>query len=237
MSIYFLGVNPYYGVVNSIVDTSADCIVCTSSEEELNTALLVEDRKVKGISINGALNCINRLRFRLALVGTGLNPRFSPACIEPGVLKLSTSVQNMGVHFLQNDTYTGIAEQMNTHFPELNNLGVWEEFVTGEHYEVSGFVINGEVNFRLPLKQTWSANKDKILKYEAISLDKLPLDKLLLAIERLDLDYTFFNFELIYSETLDWKLIEANTRLGEDARLDKDVLESLVNQFIEKYHG
>ncbi len=236
MSLYFVGNNPYYTAINQNSITEANCYVCTSSEYELETALLVRDKKVKGISITATLNCINRLMFRLALVGTNLNPKFKPLYIESGVIKTSTSVQNAGVHFIREDNYTNINEQIQVNFPELNNLGVWEEFVEGDHYEVSGFVLSKEIYFRLPLKQTWDCSNSKILKYEAISLELLPLDKLREAVERLGLNYTFFNLELIDSAD-GWRLIECNPRLGEDARINKKELEDIVNDFISEFYG
>lgn len=223
--------NPFYTVENTASVYNADCIVCVNSEYELETALLVEKHNKKGISLSAALNCINRLMFRLALVSTGLNPRFRPLEIETGVIKLSSSAQNSGVIFVQEDTYSNVPSQLETSFPELTQIGVWEERLYGDFFETSGFIIDGTAYYREAKKQTWNAKGNRILKYENIELEKIPTQLLDIAFRRLGLDYTFFCAEYILLDNGAYKLIEVNHRLPEDNRVNRESLEKMVEEF------
>ena len=237
--IYFVGSNPYYETVNTASVVNADLIVCASSERELQTALLVEKNGTLGLTVSSALSCINRLMFRMSIVGLDLSPKFYPVRIDRnGVLKMSTSVQNSGIFYLQDDDYTGIQEEMREHFPELNDIGVWESRVFGDHYEVSGFILDGVIRWRMPLKQIWNHKKDLILEYKKADINIYPLDKLTVALKRLNLDNTLFNCELIYSEEYGkWRLVEVQPRLGEDSSLDRTELERILKEFVEAFYA
>ena len=235
--IHFVGSpNPYYVAVNSISEINADCLVCVNSEYELITAMKVEKLGVKGLSVPAALNCINRLMLRLALVGTGLNPKFRPVEILPGVIKTSFSSQNTGVYFIHEETYSEVPAQLKVHFPELKAIGVWEEFVVGESFEITGFIINGEINYRRGYKQTWNSQRNRIIRFESKPITEFPLELTTLALKRLGLDNTFFDIELMLMDDGTWKLIEVNPRLGEDPRLDCDFLTKLVEEFCSKFY-
>ena len=235
--IYFVGSpNPFYNVENRSSIINADCLVCVNSEYELETAMLVEKHGVRGISITAALNCINRLMFRLALVGTGLNPEFHPIELTPGVLKLSSSAQNSGVVFVPEDTYSDLPAQIQTHFPELARIGVWEERLYGDFLEVSGYIVNGIAYYKEAKLQTWNAKSNRIIKYEKIELEKIPTTLLDTAFKRLGLDYTFFCAEMVMLDDGVFKLIEVNHRLGEDNRIVREDLEAMVEEFVQKFY-
>src|SRR5271156_4040917 len=106
-----------------------------------------------------AINCVSRIAQRVALATTGLNPKWVPYPWFPGVAKAPASCQNNGVQFFDLTEHVWLLEE---YAPELARIGVHEEKLVGEAYELDGARINGRLLFFTPLRQHWNSNFTKI---------------------------------------------------------------------------
>ncbi len=128
----------------------------------LRTAFDPQYGHLRRLTKSAALACTSRLAQRVALVGTGFNPRWQPYQWQPGVVKAPVSVENNGVGYLRANWYT---RNLMRYAPELAKMGVVEEWIEGEAWELDGYIVNGQFGWFWPLRQYWTQNKTRIRKY------------------------------------------------------------------------
>lgn len=125
-----------------------------------------------------------------------LNPWWHP--LEGGVLKAAYSCMNSGVRIFK-------------------DAEIVEEYLPGPQHECDGVILDGKTFFFNPLRQVWNEDNTRILAYfiETNSGTRWACSRVALdAITALGLDNTPFCIEMRQN-----KVIEVNTRLGEDPGL------------------
>lgn len=185
----------------------------------------------KHLSLDAALNCMDRYRLRQTLNLTGLNPGWTsfPWPERASVLKAPASTRNSGVWFLPQTTFE-IERLRSPRSAGLDNFGVVEDFVDGPQYQVDGYVLDGAAATFYPLHQHWMG--EQIVRYERAPEfpDLRSLAKTVAL--TLGIDNCPFCIEFRLDSNSCWKVIEVNTRLGEDFGLpdlmsDDNPLESI----------
>jgi hypothetical protein len=184
----------------------------------LKTAFDPKYSHLRRLSTKAALACTSRLAQRVALAGTGFNPRWQPCPWQPGVVKAPVSVENLGVGYLRANWYT---RNLARYAPELAACGVVEEWLDGEAWEQDGFIVNARLGWFWPLKQYWMPNRTKIRKYQRAKTFAGPpelRDATSDVVRVLGLSDACFSSEWRLTKR-GWKLIEIQARLGQDEGL------------------
>ena len=167
------------------------------------------------LSLTAAVNCTSRLALRVALSTTDLNPAWQPFVWQPGVVKAPASCLNLGVRFLPENEYI---DRLRGAAPALAGCGVVESLITGEAWELDGWIKRGRIGFFHPLRQEWNDGGDKILGYRRDAPHSGLFEAVQIAVAAAGLNDSAFCAEMRRSAD-GWKLIELNARLGEDAGL------------------
>jgi hypothetical protein len=213
--IKWLGDSPEW--ITPVPPTDPEYLFALVEESVLSVALSSAS-SLKRVSPRAAFACTSRLALRVALSGTGLNPSWQPLAWQPGVIKAPASTLNQGVRFMPSNEHIEALAKVN---PELAGIGVWEEYISGETWELDGCVIDGHIRFFNPIRQHWNEDNTKILKYEAV----LPFDiqgigaAVRRAVIAIGINNSPFCAELRLTPSRKWKLIEIHCRLGEDKGL------------------
>lgn len=175
----------------------------------------VSTTSLKKASLRATFACTSRLALRVALSATGLNPQWQPMPWQPGVVKAPASSLNQGVRFLPTNEYVEALSKVN---PELAKIGVLEEYIQGESWELDGCVIDGNIKFFHPIRQKWNEENTKILRYERLTAPGIGV-AVRKAVIAIGLNNSPFCAELRFTPRGNWKIIEIHCRLGEDAKL------------------
>jgi hypothetical protein len=184
----------------------------------LRTAFDAKYDHLRRLSPAAALACTSRLAQRVALASTGFNPRWQPCPWQPGVVKAPVSVENTGVGYLRANWYT---RNLKRYAPELASMGVVEEWVEGEAWELDGYIVNGRLGWFWPLQQHWTRDQTKIRKYHRARSFAGPSelrDATAEVVRTLGLADSCFCSEWRLTKR-GWKLIEIQARLGQDEGL------------------
>ncbi len=221
---------------NDLLKFAPERILALCEEAVLPVACAVEIAKIPGLSREAAIRCTCRQELRLALEGTGLNPRYHtgpsvPAWlekVEKVVVKAPASALSLGVEVVTDPlnleaASVRVMRKAYIHVDRLRQMGVaWdapmlEEYIPGEQYCVSGVSRDGICRTFVPLRQVWDDRQRVILHYETASpAIRNSLQKVAqLIISALGLSWCGWNFE-IRGNPGAWKLIDAHARLGED---------------------
>lgn len=191
----------------------------------LRTAFDPKFSHLRRLSPAAALACSSRLAQRVALASTGFNPRWQPCPWQPGVVKAPVSVENVGVGYLRANWYT---RNLKRYAPELAAMGVVEEWVEGEAWELDGYVVNGRLGWFWSLQQHWSSDRKKIRRYKRAKSFTGPSelrDATAEVVRTLGLTDSCFCSEWRLTKR-GWKLIEIQARLGQDEGLAELMVDS-----------
>lgn len=184
----------------------------------------------KSFSMEAALNCTDRLRQRLALESTGLNPRWflnkTGSLKFPLIIKKPASARSSGVKFVSNEMemkqflkngHSVQEERLRASGFPPNYQFLAEEFVEGESWEVSGLCRKKVEHIFPPLKQAWDSPAGKITEYKLESPPSNLIDSAINAVESCGLKWCAWCVEL-KSGPNNWTVMEVNSRLGEDGK-------------------
>lgn len=186
-------------------------------EEVLRVAFDKEFAPYTRLSTRCAVNCTSRFAQRTALKGTGLNPaEWSEFLWQPGVIKSPASCENNGVFFPK---VTEHIELLRRYSPALACVGVIEDFIEGEAWEIDGCIFDNQWFLFPPVQQFWNEDFTKIKKYKRGVPSPSPIDAVAKCIDALELNQCCFCIELRLTPDKKWKVIEVHARLGEDSRL------------------
>lgn len=184
----------------------------------------------ESLGLDAAINGSDRLKQRLTLEPTGLNPRWFVDQIGdlkfPLIMKKPTSARSRGVKFvtnpeeikkfLENGPGAGEERLQISGYPPTYKF-VAEEFIEGESWEVNGICRKKTIHIFPPLKQIWSAPAEKITEYRQEKPPAGLVDSAIKAVEACGLKWCTWCVELKGYENR-WKVVEVNSRLGEDGR-------------------
>jgi len=197
------------------------------------------------LSREAAINCTSRFALRSALPEE-LNPKWVDwHGFDNGlVVKAPASCQNQGIGFALPNEYSRRLAQYDR---IVGNIGVVEQYIPGPQYEADGVVINGQA-----VLLGWSQQEGengKIVQYIRLPVKQgefgfeAPAEVIETAVKALGLDNCPFCFEMKCIEPevgeprskVQWKIVDAHARLGEDRRLwgDQAVLFDRIEKIIE----
>lgn len=241
MTVLWTGSSPNWGERAS--KPNPTFVMPLIEEEVLSTAfLLVNDdlsskRTLRGLSVQAAINCTSRLAMRVALSVTRANPDWKPIEMPinrraPLVVKAPASTMSDGVRVFSSTEST---YNLSRHAWDLASIGVMEEYIPGEQWEIDGCAIGGRIMFFHALLQIWNKEGTKIIDYRRNtnpSPDMLSTARK--AIRALGLNDCPFCLEL-RSINGQWIIIEAHARLGEDPGLPAKMWDEDPREQIERW--
>lgn len=224
-------------MTNALVEADPRLIIPLSEDAVVPVALAgahLGPERCRTVPKAAALAVTHRLALRRALEPHGLNPPWSrwgqplPSG-PPWVVKSDSSWLSLGVEVIEADTDLEAAQARVSRkaylardrlvpwmIDDLEFSGLYESFVEGPQFCVSGIVREDVEHVFAPIRQVWDLQRRFIFRYELATEHMADLETVgVVAARALGLRWCAFNFE-VRGVPGSWRVLDAHARLGED---------------------